>query len=109
MQSPVTIGINVSPSKDAIPFSQSQCLPFPISTVITSCAGKIMLLVFSVCGAMGVMIVMAALGDTIGLSYPLGKYIAKVYKALGDTIGPPADRLYPVDPVGVEIIIPSAL
>ena len=41
-----------------------------------------------VCGAMGVMIVMAALGDTIG---------------------PPADRLYPVDPVGVEIIIPSAL
>lgn len=47
-----------------------------------------MLLVFSVCGAMGVMIVMAALGDTIGH---------------------PADRLYPVDPVGVEIIIPSAL
>ena len=89
MQSPVTIGINVSPSKDAIPFSQSQCLPFPISTVITSCAGKIMLLCIQLwCGAMGVMIVMAALGDTIG---------------------PPADRLYPVDPVGVEIIIPSAL
>ena len=86
MQSPVTMGINVSPSKDAIPFSQSQCLPFPISTVITSCAGKIMLLVFSVCGAMGV-----------------------VMAALGDTIGHPADRLYPVDPVGVEIIIPSAL
>ena len=88
MQSPVTMGINVSPSKDAIPFSLSQCLPFPFSTVITSCAGKKMRLVFSVCGAMGVMIVMAALGDTIG---------------------PPADRLYPVDPVGVEIIIPSAL
>ena len=28
---------------------------------------------------------------------------------LGDTIGPPTDRLYPVDPVGVDNMIPSAL
>ena len=29
--------------------------------------------------------------------------------ALGETTGPPADRLYPVEPVGVEMMIPSAL
>ena len=28
--------------------------------------------------------------------------------AVGSTIGPPAERLYPVVPVGVEMITPSA-
>ena len=60
----------------------------PISTVITSSAGKIILLVFSVCGAIGVISVM---------------------EPFGATIGPPQERLYPVDPVGVEMMIPSAL
>ena len=30
-------------------------------------------------------------------------------EAVGDTIGPPADKLYPVEPVGVDTIIPSAV
>ena len=47
---------------------------------------RTMLLVFKVCGQIGVI--------TISL-------------AAGSTIGPPADILYPVDPVGVEIITPS--
>ena len=47
-----------------------------------------MLLVFNVCGQIGVI--------TISL-------------APGSTIGPPADILYPVDPVGDARIIPSAL
>ena len=50
--------------------------------------GKIILLVFSVCGAIGVITVIAAFGDMIG---------------------PPHDRLYPVEPVGVAMMIPSAL
>ena len=42
----------------------------------------------SVCGAMGVMISASMAGCTIG---------------------PPADRLYAVDPVGIAMIKPSAL
>ena len=49
---------------------------------------RVMLLVLSVCGAIGVR---------------------RISSASGDTIGPPADRLYPVEPVGVEMMIPSAL
>ena len=35
--------------------------------------------------------------------------VIMISRALGSTIGPPADRLYAVEPVGVEIIMPSAL
>ena len=38
----------------------------PSSTVITSSSGKIILRVFNVCGAIGVISVIAAFGDTIG-------------------------------------------
>ena len=55
---------------------------------VASFDGKIILLVFSVCGAIGVISVM---------------------EPFGATIGPPQERLYPVDPVGVEMMIPSAL
>ena len=47
-----------------------------------------MLRVLSVCGAIGV---------------------SRIREASGETIGPPAERLYPVDPVGVEMMMPSAL
>jgi len=34
--------------------------------------------------------------------------VTTIMDAMGDTMGPPAERLYPVDPVGVDTIIPSA-
>ena len=58
------------------------------STVISASAGSTMLRVLSVCGAIGV---------------------SRIREASGETIGPPAERLYPVDPVGVEMMMPSAL
>jgi len=59
-----------------------------ISTAISSYAGKIMLRVFRVWGATGVIIIIFVSGETMG---------------------PPADKLYPVEPVAVETIIPSAV
>ena len=88
MQSPVTIGdkcISIKRCDSLFTVTVSSFSYLYSNHILRR---KIMLLVFSVCGAMGVMIVMAALGDTIG---------------------PPADRLYPVEPVGVEMMIPSAL
>ena len=35
--------------------------------------------------------------------------VNRISLALGSTIGPPADRLYAVEPVGVDTMIPSAL
>jgi hypothetical protein len=32
-----------------------------------------------------------------------------IIDAAGETIGPPQERLYPVEPVGVDTMIPSAL
>ena len=60
----------------------------PISTVTASSPERMILRVFMVWGAMGVMIIILALGETTG---------------------PPADRLYPVEPVGVDTIMPSAV
>lgn len=48
--------------------------------------------------------------DNASLVQAVGQIGVRVISfALGSTSGPPADRLYPVDPVGVVTIIPSAL
>ena len=49
---------------------------------------KTTLLLSTVCGAIGVIVIICAVGSTIG---------------------PPQDKLYAVEPVGVHIIIPSAV
>ena len=56
---------------------------FKISIFITSFASKTTLFAESACGDIGV---------------------TRISSAFGLTIGPPAERLYPVEPVGVETI-----
>ena len=60
--------------------------PFAV-TLISTFAEKTSVLEFSVCAQTGVI---------------------RMISATGSATGPPADRLYPVEPVGVEIITPSA-
>ncbi len=88
IQSPIPSLTQVSPSNDAAASSQPAVCPCSSSTVISASAGSTMLRVLSVCGAIGV---------------------SRIREASGETIGPPAERLYPVDPVGVEMMMPSAL
>ena len=59
-----------------------------ILILMVELSDKIMLLLIIVCGAIGVRVIICAVGSTIG---------------------PPHDKLYAVDPVGVHIIIPSAV
>ena len=86
----VTMGLlrEVSaPSKATMASSTASWRPSAISITISSSAESTILLVFSAWGQMGVITIM---------------------DAVGSTIGPPADRLYAVEPVGVEMITPSA-
>ena len=83
IRSPVCIISIWVPSKDTSTSSSVPFLPSPISISISSSPDKITLLVFSACEQIGV---------------------TTSSDAVGSTIGPPAERLYAVEPVGVETV-----
>ena len=86
-RSPVSSGTLVAPSNVTSTFSILPLRPSPISITISSSEDRTMLLVFNACEQIGVI---------------------TVRDAVGSTLGPPAYILYAVEPVGVEMMIPSA-